>query len=147
MLSPAIALVIARSEATKQSSSLRINWIASFARNDGLRGPDGSEKLVDLGLQPLVLVRQQLRRGQDLGGGGAGVAGAAVDVGDGGRDLGGADRRLLDATGDFLRRGALLLDGGCNRRGDFRDSSDRARNFLDRDDRFARRSLHASDLP
>src|SRR3954462_15058456 len=66
-----------------------------FVRNDGLRGPDGCEELVDLGLQPLVLVRQQLRRRQDLGGGRARVTGAPVDVGDGGRDLGGADRRLL----------------------------------------------------
>src|ERR1043166_1082812 len=72
------------------------------------------EEFVDLGLQPLVLVRQELSRREYLRGGRSGVAGAAVDVGDGGRNLGGADRGLLDAAGDFLGGGALFLDGGCH---------------------------------
>ena len=38
---------------------------------------------------------------------------------------------LLHVAGDFLRRCALLFHGGCNRRGDFGELFDRARDFLD----------------
>src|ERR1700680_603588 len=81
-----------------------------------LRSPDGGEEFDHLGLQALVFVRKQLRGRKNLGGGRAGIAGAAVDVGDRGRDLGGTNGRLLDVAGDFLGRSALLLDRGRDRR-------------------------------
>src|SRR4051812_16634173 len=99
----------------KQRSGKTLPFLKSscpgLCRDRGLIGrsgrPYGGEELVHLRLQALVLVRQELRRRKYLGRSRPGVARAAVDVGNGGRDLGGADRRLLDAAGDFLSRGAL----------------------------------------
>jgi len=51
----------------------------------------------------------------------AGLARGVVDPGDVFRNLAGAARGFGDIAGDFLRGGALFLDGGGDRAGDFAD--------------------------
>ena len=60
---------------------------------------------------------------EDVTGGGAGFAGTAIHIADVARDLGGALRGFADVARDLLRGGALLLDRGCDRRGDVGDNS------------------------
>ena len=55
-------------------------------------------------------------------------------------------RGLLHVAGDLLVGGALLLDRGRNRRGDFGNAADRAADLLDGADRILRRRLHPGDL-
>ena len=76
----------------------------------------------------------------------SGLGRAALHVG----DVGGDHLRplcgLLHVAGDFLRRRALLFHGSRDRRGNFRQLSDGARDLLDGADRFLGRRLDAGDL-
>ena len=62
------------------------------------------------------------------------------------RGLRGALRRDFDRAGDFLRRGALLGDGGGDGAGDIADFADRAFDRARRLDRALGRRLHGGDL-
>src|ERR1700688_4430326 len=70
------------------------------------------KELADLELEAVAVAGQRLRRRQHLRGGHAGVAGAALHVGDIGRDLHGAFRGLLHVAGNLLGRCALLFHRG-----------------------------------
>src|ERR1700687_3928149 len=72
-------------------------------------GADRIEKLADFELEPVAVAGQRLCRRENLRRGQAGLAGAALHVGDVGRNLHRALRRLLNVTGNFLRRRALLF--------------------------------------
>ena len=104
------------------------------------------EELADLELEAVAVAGQRLRRREHLRGGRAGLAGAALHVGDIGRDLLGALRGLLHVAGNFLRRRALLFHRGRDGRGDLRQLLDGAADLLDRADRFLGRRLDAGDL-
>src|SRR3954471_13454953 len=108
---------------TYENSTARMPGGTASARFSKLRAAGASlrsayrrEEFVDFGAKMMALGRQRLCRGENLCGGRAGLGGAAIDVGDAGRDLTGALGRLADIAGDLLRCGALLLD----RRGDRR---------------------------
>jgi hypothetical protein len=89
-----------------------------------LRGPDGCEEFLDFALEVAAFGGERLGGGENLGGCGAGFAGAAVDVGDVGGDLGGALGGLLDVAGDLLGGGALLFDSRRDGGGDVGDTGD-----------------------
>src|SRR5882724_13466527 len=105
----------------------------------GSGGADLGEETVDVGAQCLCLPAEFLGRGKDLVGGRAGLRRRLVDADDVGGDLMGSFRRTLHVAGDFLRRRALLLDRGGNRRRDLVDGPDGAADSLDRGHSLARR--------
>jgi len=74
---------------------------------------------------------------QHLRGERARLAGRLARPGDVGRDVGGADGRLLDVAGDLLRRRALLLDDGGDGRRDLDDLADRSADLADGGDAIA----------
>ena len=104
------------------------------------------EEFGDLELETVAVARQRLRRGENVRRGGLRLGRAALHVGDVGGDHLRPLRGLLHVAGDFLRRRALLFHGGCDRRGNFRQLSDGARDFLDGADRILGRSLDTGDL-
>ena len=87
-----------------------------------------------------------MRGREHLRGRRTGFAGAALHVGDIGRDLLGAFGGLLHVAGDFLRRRALLFDRSGNGRGDLRQLFDGAADLLDRVHRVLGRGLDTRDL-
>ena len=111
-----------------------------------LRGAHRIQEPADFELEAVAVAGQRLRRRQHLRRRRAGLAGAALHVGDVGRDLLGALRRLLHVAGDLLRRGALLFHRRGDGRGDLRQLLDGAADLLDRADRLLRRRLDAGDL-
>jgi hypothetical protein len=76
----------------------------------------------------------------------AGVAGGAIDAGDVGGDVLDAARGFLDVAGDFLRGGALFLDGGGDRHGDTVDLADGTADVANRLDGIAGHVLDRRDL-
>src|SRR4051794_34369901 len=97
------------------SLATQTNWRAARPANyparwlnAGLGRPDRIQELANLGLEACAIAGQHLRRRQDLRGSRAGLARAALHVGDVGRHLLGALRRLLHVPGDFLGGCALL---------------------------------------
>jgi uncharacterized protein (DUF2336 family) len=76
------------------------------------RRPHRLQKPLDLGPEPRALPRQRLRRGQHPRRFRSGIAGAAVDLGDVARDLGGAARRRPGIAGDLVGRQALAIERG-----------------------------------
>src|SRR5664279_3900425 len=109
-------------------------------------GPHRIEELADLELEPVAVAGQRLRCGKNLRRGRAGLAGAALHVGDVGRDLLGALGCLLHVAGNLLGRRALLFHRRRDGRGDLRQSFDGAANLLDRVHRLLRRGLDTGDL-
>src|ERR1700676_2832698 len=89
-------------------------------------GPDRVEELADFALEAVAAAGKRLRRRETLRGGKSGLAGAALHVGDVGRDLHGALSGLLHVAGNLLRRRALLFHRRGDGRGDFRQFLDRA---------------------
>ena len=117
------------------------------ARPAALSGrPHRIEELADFELEAVAVAGQRLRRGENLRRGRAGLAGAALHVGDVGGDLLGALRRLLHVAGNLLRRRALLFHRRRDGRGDLRQFFDGAADFLDGVDRLLGRGLDAGDL-
>src|SRR5665647_2304848 len=88
--------------------------------------PYGGEELADLELETVAVAGKRLRRRQHLRRGRAGLAGAALHVGDVGRDLLRALRGLLHVAGNLLRRRALLFHRRCDGRGYLRELFDGA---------------------
>ncbi len=86
-------------------------------------------------LEPAGVARQRLRRGEHLRRRRSCFSRATLHIRDIGRHLLGALRGVLDVAGDFLRRSALLFNGGCDRRGNLGKSLDRVGDILDRADR------------
>src|SRR5215213_9784555 len=103
-------------------------------------------RFADLALEPVALAGQRFCRAEHLGGGGTGLAGATLYVGDVGGNLLRAVCGLLHIAGDFLGRRALLLDRSCDGGGDLRHPSDGIADLLDRRDRFLGSCLDARYL-
>ena len=85
-----------------------------------LSGAHRIEELADFELEAVAVAGQRLRRGEHLRRGRAGLAGAALHVGDVGRDLHGALSGLLHVAGNLLRRRTLLFHRSSDGRGDLR---------------------------
>src|SRR5579864_3043806 len=111
-----------------------------------LSGTDGAEEAAHFGLQPIAFAGQRAGRRQYLRGRRASLAGAALNLGDAGRDLLRAGRRLVDVAGDFLRRTTLLLDACGDRRRNLRQPPDGGADIADGADRLLRRVLNVRDL-
>src|ERR1700754_397506 len=92
-------------------------------------GTPGREEFLDLAPEMIALPKERARQRMHMGRRGAGIGGAAVDVGDAAGHLRGALRRPLNTARDFLRRSALLFNRGGNRLRDLRNAADRAANI------------------
>ncbi len=97
------------------------------------------QELADLELEGIAFLRERTRVAVNLLGRRAGVGRTAIDVGEAVADFHRALHRLLDVARDLLRRGALPLNGRCNRRRYLGYLADRRADRLDGRHRLLRR--------
>src|SRR5258705_11022264 len=99
-----------------------------------LRSPNVGEERVDFRTQHVGFAAQLAGRAQHLAGSRSGLRRGGRDADDVAGNLGSAASGVLDVSGDLARWGALLFDGGGDRRGHLVDLADGLADVPDRAD-------------